>query len=209
MSVAEWVWGVTPYLPTYGTSGFIYWRWYRERTREPFKRKTKRTARRLVGHAIRHELDELEEVIDQAGEKTYGRCIELFRLVAAYVLLNCLEGWPADQLMAKIARLAGESGIRLPVTEAEIHEYLSRVVFGFEPFEDVFPAEKARTVPLYTLAHLLVRFGVVEGWKWWRLFDRACYAIVIARGAKLSVRPALQLREHTEEHRRATAANAG
>lgn len=125
----------------------------------PIDEKTDQTFRELVGHSIRNRVDEIQRVIAEAGEKGTGQLLSLVIQSSAYIVINASERWPKNVDLKEAARISSESAARLPISADEIHSYLSRVVFGSEQLNAVFPdAEKSALVPLYTLASLLVAF---------------------------------------------------
>jgi hypothetical protein len=121
-------------------------------------RRTERPLRKMLGHAIRRELDDLDTLI-QASEDRIPRAVELCALALAYIAIDVCERWPFDVDLRELARHAAQSMTRLQVTEDEIYTYLSRVVFGFERLADVFTdQERVGKVPLFTTANLLLSF---------------------------------------------------
>jgi hypothetical protein len=160
-------------------------------------RKTERPLRKMLGHAIRRELDDLDSLI-QASEDQMPRAAELCALATAYTAIDVCERWPLDVDLCELARRAAQSMTRLPVTDDEIYTYLSRVVFGLEHLADVFTdQERADRVPLFTTASLLLSFcpGNLE---WWKYLDQIWDAVETGGRTKSAVLPALMYRVRAE-----------
>ena len=155
--------------------------------------KIEKPTRTMLGHAIRHELDELANVIRTLGDETLARGASLCVFVSAYIAVDVSERWPTDADLREIAKHAAQSVTRLDITEQEIYEYLSLVALGSEKLDDVFSAEGIVTVPLYATANLLLKFGPEEK-EWWEYLDQIWEAAETAERTSLTVLPALMLR---------------
>jgi hypothetical protein len=73
-----------------------------------------------------------------------------------------------------------------------VRAYLSRVVFGGEPLEDVFPAEAAGVLPLLVTASLLASYRPADR-HWWEYLDQVWDAAEAAERTDKAVLPALIL----------------
>ena len=164
-------------------------------------RKVEQAARTMLGHAIRHELDDLAAVMRTAGNETLVGSIPLCLFASAYIAIDVCERWPTDADVREIAKNAAESVTRLDISEQEIYEYLSRVALGSEKLDDVFSAEGIATVPLYATANLLLTFCPREK-DWWEYLDQIWDAVEAAERTSLTVLPALMLRARKESTRR-------
>ena len=164
-------------------------------------RKVEQAARTMLGHAIRHELDDLAAVMRAAGNESLVGSIPLCLFASAYIAIDVCERWPTDADVREIAKNAAESVTRLDISEQEIYEYLSRVALGSEKLDDVFSAEGIATVPLYATANLLLTFCPREK-DWWEYLDQIWDAAEAAERTSLTVLPALMLRARKESTRR-------
>jgi hypothetical protein len=161
-------------------------------------RKTEQATRAMLGHAIRHELDDLAALMRTAGNETLLRSIPLCLFASAYIAIDMCEHWPTDADLHEIAKLASsQSATELDISEREIYEYLSRVALGPEKLDDVFSDEGLVTVPLYTTANLLLGFRPREK-HWWEYLDQIWDAADTADRTSLTVLPALMLRARKE-----------
>lgn len=88
---------------------------------------------------------------------------------------------------------AARSATKLDITEQEIYDYLSRIAFGSEKLDDVFPEEAIVPIPLYATANLLLTFSPGEK-HWWEYLDQVWDAAETAERTSLTVLPALMLR---------------
>ena len=160
-------------------------------------RKVEQATRTMLGHAIRHELDDLASLIRTAGNETFVSSIPLCLFASAYIAIDVCERWPTDADIREVAKNAAESVTRLDISEHEIYEYLSRVALGSEKLDDVFSAEGIATVPLYATADLLLTFCPRDK-DWWEYLDQIWDAADTAERTSLSVLPALLFRARRE-----------
>lgn len=149
------------------------------------------TFRKLVGHAIRNEQHDITRIITKAGPETTGRVISLCIRAGAYVCLYAAERWPGDADLKEVTRAASEAGTGLPVTESDMYNYLSRVVFGAETGAGNFSNP---LVPLFTLANLLVAFDPPHGKGWNDWLDVIESAIEAADQVRATDLPAMVFR---------------
>ena len=155
--------------------------------------KIEKPTRTMLGHAIRHELDELANVIRTLDDEALARGASLCLFASAYIAIDVSQRWPTDADLREIAKHAAQSVTRLDITEQEIYEYLSRVALGSEKLDDVFCDEGLVTVPLYATANLLLGFRPREK-RWWEYLDQIWDAAETAERTSLTVLPALMLR---------------
>jgi hypothetical protein len=172
--------------------------------------KIEQPTRKMLGHAIRHELDELAALIQSEGNEVLFGSIPLCLFVSAYIAIDASDRWPTDADLREIAKLASsQSATELDITEQEIYAYLSRVALGPEKLDDVFANEGLVTIPLYATANLLLGFRPKDK-HWWEYLDQVWDAAETAERTSLTVLPALMLRarkqptqgtedEHTEQ----------
>lgn len=141
--------------------------------------KIEAATRKLLGHAIRGEMDHFYELIADIGPEVYEGVGELVILAAGYIATDISGRWPSR---ADIAALAehGATPRHSQVTETEIREHLTRVVFGGEPVLEVFAGdERAPLVPVFVAADLLLSFSGNYGDQWeyldaiWNALDAA------------------------------------
>ena len=163
--------------------------------------KAEQQTRKLLGHAIRHELDDLAALVRDEGSEALIGSIPLCLLASAYIAIDVSDRWPTDADLREIAKNAAESVTRLDITQQEIYEYLSRVALGSEKLDDVFSIEGLALVPLYATANLLLTFCPEEK-EWWEYLDQIWDAADTAERTSLTVLPALMLRAHKDPARR-------
>jgi hypothetical protein len=164
-------------------------------------RKTEQATRTMLGHAIRHELDDLATLMRTVGNETLLGSIPLCLFASAYIAIDMCERWPTGADIREIAKLAAtQSATELDISEREIYEYLSRVALGSEKIDDIFADESLVTVPLYTTANLLLGFRPGDK-HWWEYLDQIWEAAEIADRTSLTVLPALMLRARKEPSR--------
>jgi hypothetical protein len=156
-----------------------------------------RPARAMLGHSIRHELDELADVIRSVGSEMFAACVPLWVFASAYVAVDVSGRWPTEADLREIATRAAKSATHLDISEQEIYEYLSRVALGSQRLDEVFSNEGVGTIPLYTTANLLLKFGP-EDKEWWEYLDQIWDAAETAEHTSLTVLPALMLRAHKQ-----------
>jgi len=155
--------------------------------------KVEQPARTMLGHAIRHDLDELASVIGTVGSEMFAACVPLWVFASAYVAIDVSGRWPTDADLREIAARAAKSATRLDISEQEIYEYLSRVALGSQRLDEVFPDEGVGTIPLFATANLMLKFGP-EDREWWEYLDQIWDAAQVADRTSITVLPALILR---------------
>lgn len=163
--------------------------------------KIEQPTRKMLGHAIRHELDGFAAVIQAEGGEVLLGSIPLCLFASAYIAIDVSDRWPTDADLREIAKNAAESVTRLDITQQEIYEYLSRVALGSEKLDDVFSVEGLATIPLFTTANLLLTF-CPDDKDWWEYLDQIWEAAETAERTSLTVLPALMLRAHKQSSRR-------
>jgi hypothetical protein len=172
----------------------------------PIDPKIEQPTRTMLGHAMRHELEELAAVIAAERNETVLGAIGLCVLASGYIAID-VSGmrWPTEPVLRKIAHNASDAATELDLEESDIYEYLSRVVLGSEMLDDVFGMPKAGILPFLITANLLATFRPSEK-HWWEYLDQIWDAAETAERTRLTVLPALMLRAHRESaHREDTA----
>ncbi len=161
-------------------------------------RKAEQATRTMLGHAIRHELDDLAALKQSLGDDTLLGGLSLCLLASAYVAIEASERWPTDADLRETAKLAASQLATEPgVGEREIHEYLSRVALGPEKLEEVFSGKDLVTIPLYATAKLLLGFRPRDK-NWWEYLDQIWKATEAADRTSITVLPALMFRAYRE-----------
>lgn len=154
--------------------------------------KAERSARTMLGHAIRHELDELADVIGGLDDEKFAACVPLWVFASAYIAIDVSGRWPTNADLRDIAARAAKSLTRLDISDQEIYEFLSRVALGNQRLDEVFSQEGVATIPLYATANLLSKFSP-EKKDWWEYLDQIWDAAEVAERTSLTVLPALML----------------
>jgi hypothetical protein len=159
--------------------------------------KIEQPTRKILGHAIRHELEDLAALVQAEGAEALLGSIPLCLFASAYIAIDVSDQWPTDADLKEIAKAAAESVTRLDITEQEIYEYLSRVALGTEKLDDVFSVEGFATVPLFATANLLLTFCPHDK-EWWEYLSQIWDSAQAADRTSLTVLPALMLRARRE-----------
>jgi hypothetical protein len=160
--------------------------------------KIEQPTRKMLGYAIRHELDDLAALTQAEGTETLMRAIPLCLFASAYIAIDVSDRWPTDADLHKIAKNASESATELDISEQEIYHYLSRVALGPEKLDDVFSIDALATIPLFATANLLLTFAPREK-HWWEYLDQIWEAAETAERTSLTVLPALMLRARKQQ----------
>jgi hypothetical protein len=160
--------------------------------------KVEQSTRTMLGHAIRHELDELADVISSLDDKKLAACVPLWVFASAYIAIDVSGRWPTDADLRDIAARAAKSLTRLDISDQEIYEYLSRVALGPQRLDEVFPQGEIATNPLYATVNLLSKFTPEEK-EWWEYLDQIWDAAETADRTPLAVLPALMLRARSAQ----------
>jgi hypothetical protein len=160
--------------------------------------------RKMLGHAIRHELDDLAAVVQAQGGEALLASIPLCVLASAYISVDVSDRWPTDADLREVAKSAAQSATQLDITEQEIYEFLSRVALGQEKLDDVFAPEGIATVPLFATANLLLTFCPHEK-NWFEYLDQIWDAAEVADRTSPTVLPALMIRARRQLSAKPTA----
>jgi hypothetical protein len=164
----------------------------------PIDPKIEQPTRTMLGHAMRHELDDLAAVVAAEGTETVAESVALCVFASGYIVID-VSGmrWPTEPVLRKIAHNAAAAATNLDLDETDIYEYLSRAVLGSERLDDIFPMPKAGMLPLLITANLLATFRPREK-HWWEYLDQIWDAAESAERANLAMLPALMLRARKE-----------
>lgn len=146
--------------------------------------------RKMLGHVMRGELDELGKLIEAVGPQMYEAALPLCVLASGYISVDISKRWPGEADVKALARHAAAVPSS-QVTETEIIDYLSRIVLAGESPLTVFPdAQKAAMAPLFATADLLVAFSGNYADQWSYL-DAIWNAIDAASQVKPDIVPAV------------------
>ena len=134
--------------------------------------KVENSARDLIGHAVRGELDELAGLLAALDPERRIECLVLCLRISGYIAIDiCGHIWPTD---ADVREMAGEistADLNFKLSEADAYAFLRRAALGFEPIFDVFPEkDKAVAVPIFATAALLTSYRR-EPQHWWEYLD--------------------------------------
>jgi hypothetical protein len=158
--------------------------------------------RDLLGHAIRGELDEMTQLVYSIGDQRYAQCTALSIAVVGYIAIDASGmRWPSDAALGEMARHAAETTTAFDLSETQIAEFLSRVVFGNDKLDDVFPElAVSTTLPILATARVIVshRPHRARDKNWWDYLEVIERALEAASPVDLSLLPALMLRAHRE-----------
>jgi hypothetical protein len=67
----------------------------------------------MLGHAIRHELDDLAALVRAKGSETLVSSLPLCLFASACIAINVSDRWPTDADLREIAKRASESATEL------------------------------------------------------------------------------------------------
>lgn len=156
--------------------------------------KAAESARKLLGQAIRCELDTLAITMLALGDQPFLAALDVITFAAGYIAIDVTgTRWPADDALRQIAVDARGAAAGLPVTDQMIYEFLSRVALGPETLTDVFTDEAADAIPVFATANLLLAFRP-RGRQWSEYLDQIGNAALVADHVQDWVVPALVLR---------------
>jgi hypothetical protein len=156
--------------------------------------KVAESTRKMLGQAIRCELDTLAVTIQAAGNETFLAALDLVTFAAGYIAIDVTGmRWPSEVALRQIAEAAAKTAAQLPVTDEMLYQFLSRVALGPERLSDVFTDEAADVIPFFVTANLLLRFRPGDK-EWAEYLAQICNAVVVADHVQDWVVPALMLR---------------
>lgn len=161
--------------------------------------------RKMLGHAFRGELPELDAKIEAVGDEAYAvGTITLCLIAAGYIAVDLAGRWPTEADVREIARHITASSTKYQLNEQDVYDYLSRGALGFQPIQEVFPdPEQDYRLPVLITAQMLTAFRLGDGRDLWGYLDTVWNSVEAAERTDLSLLPALMLRSHRGE---ATAA---
>lgn len=153
------------------------------------------SARKLLGHAMRAELEDAARLASSFSDAQFQQVLELCVATAGYVVIDvCGMEWPTEANLRKIAKNVAEAGTKLDLDPEAVFAFLSRVVLHAEPLREVFMAEQdAAMVPLLITSRILVVY-CPQGRDQWDYLDEIEDALEVASSLKPSVYPAVFLR---------------
>jgi hypothetical protein len=158
--------------------------------------------RDLLGHAMRGELEEMGEQIFAIGDERYLECITLCIAIVGCVGVDvCRMQWPGDADLREIARHATATTKNLDLDESAVFDFLSRVVFGSDKLDQVFPdLAVSTTLPVLATARILVSFCPRDK-EWWEYLDAIEGATEQAAAVSPAMLPALIFRVRSARER--------
>jgi hypothetical protein len=130
--------------------------------------------RDLLGHAIRGELEAMGQQVYAIGDERYLECISLCIAIAGYIGVEACQRWPTEADLHEIARHAAATTKKFDLDESAVFDFLSRVVFGADKLDQVFPdLADSTTVPVLATARILVSFRpeYLRDKEWWDYLD--------------------------------------
>jgi hypothetical protein len=159
--------------------------------------KIEEPTRKMLGHAFRGELPELEAKIEAVGDETYAAGITLCLILAGYMAVDLAGRWPTEADVREIARHTATTSTGYELREQDVYDYLSRGALGFQPIQEVFPDPgQDYTLPVLITAQMLAAFRLGDEHNPWGYLDTVWNAVEAAERADLSLLPALMLRSH-------------
>lgn len=148
--------------------------------------------RKMLGHALRGELDDLYALIDGIGPQMYEAAVGLCVMASGYIAVDTSKRWPNEADVRALAKHAATTK-GSQVSEDEIVAYLSRVVLAGESPLSVFGSDRAALIPLFATADLLVSFSGRFADQWAYL-DSIWNAVDVADQVEDDVLPATVFR---------------
>lgn len=156
--------------------------------------KVEEPTRKMLGHAIRGETQDLSALILSVGTQRYRRVIELCLLASAYIAADASGRWPTGADVREIARLVHERGIAIKLDQDDVYDYLSGAALGFQSLPEALHSDMAAAIlPVLVTGNMLFTFRP-DGQKWWDYLDQIWGAYEKAEAVDVSVLPALQVR---------------
>jgi hypothetical protein len=156
--------------------------------------KVEEPTRKMLGHAIRGEAQDLSALILSVGNERYRQAIGLCLLASAYIAADASGRWPTDADIKEIARLVHERGIEIKLDQADVYDYLSGAALGFNPLPEALGDDVAAAIlPVLITGNMLFTFRP-DSQKWWDYLDQIWSAYEKAEAVDVSVLPALQVR---------------
>lgn len=153
------------------------------------------STRTMIGHTVRGELRELDQLIETVGDQVYGMSAAYCVLAAAYLAIDVSGRWPTDTDVRKIAQLAASSSSRYGLSEQDVYDYIARIALAGELMNLVFAgADVDIRLPVLITAQLLVAF-CPKGKTVWEYLDTIWNAFNVAEHADMSILPALLIRQ--------------
>jgi len=157
--------------------------------------------RDLLGHAVRGELDQMGQAIYAMGDQRYMECTALCIAIAGYVAIDASGmRWPSDSALREMANHTAETTAEFEIRAADLYDFLSRVAFGSDKLDQVFPdLAISTTFPVLAAARILVAFRPhkAQHEHWWQYLDAIEGALEQAAVLDPAVLPALMLRVHS------------
>jgi hypothetical protein len=165
--------------------------------------KTEKPTRDLLSHAIRGELDEMSHLVYATGDERYLECITLCIAITGYVVIDaCGRRWPTDAALHEIAEHAAENSTDYMLDASATFVYLSRVVFGSDKLDQVFPdIAVSTTLPVLATAQILLSYRPREK-HWWEYLDVIEGTTEQAAVTDPAMLPALMFRVYTAQTRK-------
>jgi hypothetical protein len=153
--------------------------------------------RDALGHAIRNEIDKMEEGLLRLTDEQIASCLSMCVHVTGYVSIDACKGrWPDREDLRQLGEIAPRSknARAFGLKEEEAYAYVKRVVFGGERLDIVFsPPEHAATLSFVITGHLIVAFSGAYD-HWWLYLDKIEEAWEVAQVTDLALLPALMFR---------------
>lgn len=160
--------------------------------------KIEQLTRRMLGHAIRGEPNELAATIREVGDdRRFAECVGLCVAIAGYIVVDVLgPNWPGDAGLHRMAVHSANSEIDFQLDESQVYDYLKKSVMGFQPLSHVFAKPDEMTgLPIVMTASLMLAFCPREQEVWDYLSDIED-ALELADSVKPSALPAMIIRAH-------------
>jgi len=154
--------------------------------------------RDALGHAIRNEIDKMEQGLLRLTDEQIVGCLSLCAAVAGYVAIDaCGRQWPIDKNLRGMAERTTKSdnAQAFGLKAEDSYAYMKRVALGGEMVNAVLsPIEDAGTLSFVITGFLLVAFRATAEEHWWQYLDRIEEAWEAALVTDLDLLPALMLR---------------
>lgn len=123
----------------------------------------------MLQFAIQNRLEDFIDGIQKTGAQRYESILALAIQVTGHVVVETAGRYPNDADLERIAELSAKARTNLPITEDEIHDYLSKVVFGQERVLSISEdTGKASVLPMLSLANIMISFlpKGIDQWQW-------------------------------------------
>lgn len=142
--------------------------------------RAEQTARALMGHAIRGELEEFQQKTTGVDEDELRNALVLAVTISAYVALDVCGGQkPTDDDVRKLAGTVASLEKRITLADDDVAAFLTKCGFGGQPIDAGFSPDDAIRLPFAITGNMLAAYRH-DDQDWWKYLDQVEAAIEAA-----------------------------